>query len=382
MLKIEKIELVRASVPRKVPFELAGGTFAAAAHVFVRVTLEDGTIGYGESSPMVLYSEESQSTAFAMLVEYLAPAVVGCDALNMASVHQRMNRAVRMNPTAKAGLDMAIYDAVGKSLGVPVHALLGGAYRDRIPLAESVGVLTDDAVVDSAKAVVDAGFKVIKLKGGRDVALDIRRLELIRKAVGNDFPVRLDANAGYPGYDRAIRHLLRAQELQLSELEQPLQRFDLAGMARLAADLTTPVIADESVFSASDAAAVIALHAADAINVKVAKSGGMHPAIRIAAVAEASEVGTLVGALQETGIGTAASLHLAAACRTLAYASDTRTHRAMLHTLIRNDLRIADGEAHVPMEPGLGIVVDEEALERYADGHWSAVVSSMPALAI
>lgn len=221
--------------------------------------------------------------------------------------------------------------------------------------------------------MIDQGFRVIKLKGGRNVIEDVKRIELIRDKVSREFPIRLDANAGYVSYDQVILPLVRAQQLGLNELEQPLGRFDLNGMRRLATELHTPVIADESVFFAHDATNVIRVEAADVINIKVQKAGGLFPAIRIDHVAIASKIGVLVGALQETGIGTAASLHLAAACKTMSCASDCRTHLVFEHTLLRNELVVKDGTARVPEGPGLGIEVDEAALGHYARSEWISI---------
>lgn len=382
MLRIDRIELLEATLPRRTAFEVSRGTFVAANRVFVRVTLDNRIAGYGECSTLegrgdrgavALYSEETQASCLAVLEQQIAPALIGADALNMAEIHRVMGSVTLMNPQAKAGVDMAIYDAVGKSLGVPVYVLLGGAYRKEIPLAQSVGVATDREVVEGAQRVIDQGFRVIKLKGGRDVAEDVKRIALIRNSVSPDFPIRVDANAGYRSYDQVILPLVRAQALGLDELEQPLGRFDLNGMRRLAAELHTPIIADESVFFAHDAVSVIRAEAADVINIKVQKAGGLFPATRIEHVASASKVGVLVGAVQETGIGGAASLHLAAACKTMSCASDCRTHLVFEHTLLRNELVVRDGTAHVPEGPGLGIEVDEAALERYARGAWRSV---------
>lgn len=382
MLRIRKVEILEATIPRKSAFEISRGTFIAAHRVFVRVTLEDGTTGYGECGTLegkgergavAVYSEETQYSSYAVLAKQIGPVVSGLDALNLADVHRTIAEVTLMNPQARAAIDIALHDAVGKSLGVPAYVLLGGAYRNKIPLAQSVGVRTDQEVVDGARRVVDEGFHVIKLKGGRDIHEDVRRVELIRNAVGERFPIRLDANAGYRTYDEIILPLARAQELGLNELEQPLGRFDLHGMRRLAADLLTPVIADESVFFAHDAVNLIRMEGADALNIKVQKAGGLHPAIAIDHVANAAKVGVLVGAVQETGIGTAASLHLAAACRSIGYASDCRTHLVFEHTLLRNTLVIEDGFARVPDGPGLGIEVDEAALARYAHGPWTTI---------
>ena len=381
MLKIVKVEIIKANIPKKEKFEVSRGSFQTATRVLVRVTLEDGTAGYGECSPFVgtadygtvaIFSEETQSTCYSILEEQIAPAIIGVDALNMADVHSTMAAVTLINPMAKAGIDMATYDAVGKSLNVPVYSLLGGAYRKKIPLSLSVGIRTDEEMLAGAKKVIDDGYHVIKMKGGREIREDVKRLELIRKAVG-DFPIRVDANAGYKSYDQIILGLVRAQELGLNELEQPLGRYDLRGMSRLASELHVPILADESVFFAHDAVICIEMKACDVINIKVQKAGGLFPAVRIDHVAQASKVGVLVGALMETGIGTAASLHLAAACKIVNCASDCRTHLVMEHTLLRNTLVIENGFMHVPEEPGLGIEVDEAAIAKYGQGDWKSI---------
>src|SRR5581483_1858010 len=155
MLKIRKIEIIKADIPRKTPFEIARGNLMVGNRVFVRVTLEDGSVGYGECAVHVgtgdrgavaIYSEETQSTCFSILCEQIAPAVMGMDALDMARIHTTIAAVTLMNPQAKAGIDIALHDAVGKALGVPVYVLLGGAYRKEIPLAQSVGVRTDQEV--------------------------------------------------------------------------------------------------------------------------------------------------------------------------------------------------------------------------------------------
>lgn len=382
MASIRSIEVLRATLPRRAPFEISRGTFVAARRVFVRMTLDDGAIGFGECGTLegdgakgrvAVYSEETQDSSYAVLATQIGPALGGLDAYNIADVHRVMGEVTLMNPQARAAVDIALHDAVGRSLGVPAHVLLGGAYRDRIPLAQSVGVRTDDEVIEGARKVVEAGYHVVKLKGGRDIREDVRRIGLIRRAVGEGVAIRLDANAGYRAYDEVILHLARAQDAGLDELEQPLGRFDLQGMQRLAADLLTPVIADESVFFAHDAMELIRRNGADVLNIKVQKAGGLLPAIRIDHIASAAKVGVLIGAVQETGIGTAASLQLAAACRDIGYASDCRTHLVFEHSLLREALDVRDGDIRVPQGPGLGVDVDVAALERYAEGPWTTI---------
>lgn len=382
MVRIAKVEVLRATIPRLSAFEISRGTFTAARRIFVRMTLEDAAVGYGECGTLegdagagrvAVYSEETQSGSLAVLGTQIGPVLRGLDAYNVTDVHRVMDEVTLMNPQARAGIDIALHDAVGHSLRVPAYVLLGGAHRDRIPLAQSIGVQSDEDVTQSARRVVESGFHVVKLKGGRDIREDVRRVALVRRAVGDAVTIRLDANAGYRTYDQIVLHLHHAQAAGLDELEQPLGRFDLHGMKRLAADLVTPVIADESMFFPHDAIAIIRSEAADVLNIKVQKAGGMRPAIEADHVADAAKVGVLVGAVQETGIGTAASLHLAAACRSIGYASDCRTHAVFEHTLLRSSIVVRDGFAHVPEGPGLGVEVDVEALERYAEGPWMSI---------
>lgn len=377
---IARVLVRRVGVPRRVGFELSSGRLDVAEKVFVRIELEGGVVGFGECSNIgELFSEETQATAYAMIGEKLGPAVVGHDAANVAELHRLMDRACRMNPTAKAAIDMAVYDAFGKVLGVSASTLLGGQLRETIPLAESVGVLTDAEVVESSRKVLADGYSVVKLKGGRDVWTDLRRVELIAPIV-REVPgarLRLDANAGYPRADAVRIPLCRADEAGMDELEQPLGRADLRGMREIRSRLgTTLVVADESVWTETDVLRCISESAADIVNIKVQKAGGLFPAMRAAAVADAAGVGVVVGALQETGVGTAASLHLAGCVNMLSTGSDCRTHLALASTMLSNRLRIEEGFAAVPTEPGLGVVIDEDSLSKFAQEDWTPVKGS------
>jgi L-Ala-D/L-Glu epimerase len=375
-MKVERIEIIRVDVPRERPFEIAGGTFHSADHTIVKVTLDSGAVGYGESSPLPVFSTETGGSVWDTQTRLLAPRLLGTSVVSMAGVHKAMNSVAIGHPVAKAGIDIAIHDAIGHALGVPVSALIGGAHRERIPLADSVGETDEAAFRQRTQQIIERGYLVVKLKGGRDPALDLDRIKLIRKEFGDAVKIRLDLNAGYLTAAGSAAVLRSASRLGVDEIEQPVAADDLRGMRHLTEELDAIVIADESVFTARDVWSCLVAGACDVVNVKTQKAGGLYPARLAMAVAEAAGAGVLVGAMQETGLGTAASLHLAATAIELTCASDTRTHTVLANTLIGDGLKIERGYGLVPEGPGLGVEVDEAAVKHYEIDRWDSSTHS------
>jgi len=184
-----------------------------------------------------------------------------------------MDSVLHGNPITKASIDMACYDIIGKGLKLPVSTLLGGTYRDKIPLVESIGVQSPEKMSKEAVWVLERGFE-IKLKFGVNPWEDLERLRIVRDAVGKKARIRADANGGYTSVAICIQALKEMEKYNLNLLEQPVGRYDLYGMAELCKELSMPICADESVFSPQDAMNVIKNKAADVIDVKVGKAGG------------------------------------------------------------------------------------------------------------
>lgn len=365
MAKITRIEQFPLTIPMRMPFTISSGTYPTCDKVIIRLHTDAGVYGLGEAVPMHTYAEETQESIMAAIERYLGPAVKGMEVSNFAMLHLAMDRALFGNTFAKAAVDMAAYDATGKILGVPAYQLLGGAYRDRIELAMSIGVMPLERTVQRAREILQEGYKVVKLKVSIDFEDDYRKIAAVRKAVGPEQRLRVDANAGYPSVQIAIRELQRLDEYDLYLIEQPLRRLDLLGMAQVCAALRPPVLADESVFTPLDAMNVIRLQAADAINIKTQMAGGLYEAIKIAAIADAAGVPLQIGSQLESGVGNTANAHLAAAIKELPHPADIKTPQQFVDDILAEPARIEGGYTYVPQKPGLGIELDEEKMKKW-----------------
>ncbi|WP_019632107.1 mandelate racemase/muconate lactonizing enzyme family protein [Actinomadura atramentaria] len=344
--------VVRA--PYRRPFEISSGTSTELVSLVVEIETAGGARGVGETSPMTAYTGETLAGVRAAVREHLAPVLVGRDPLDRAGAHLAMDAALRGQHVAKAGVDIALHDLAGRAAGWPVHALLGGRVRDRVPIAWVVGLGTLDEMAAEAAEHAARGFRHIKVKGGNDPAQDLELVRAVRGALPGDVELCLDANEGYDAAT-ALPVLARMAAAGLSLLEQPLPHWDLAGLARLRERLDLRVMVDESVQSAPDALEIVRRGAADVINIKILKVGGLHRALQVAAVAEAAGLAVKIGSMPELGVATLAALHLAAALPGATVPAD------LVGPLLVRDEPLAPtafgdaaGSVPVPTAPGLG----------------------------
>jgi L-alanine-DL-glutamate epimerase-like enolase superfamily enzyme len=293
-------------------------------------------------------------------MKHLREVLLGENCFNLAEIHRKMDRAIDGNTAAKAAVDIALHDAWGKSLGVPVRDLLGGTVRKEIPLAWSVGLQDFESSVEEAKERFAEGYKVIKVKVGKDLDKDARLVTRLRELFGAEVPLRLDANQGYSPID-AVTLLRRLDACSLESFEQPVRKWDLEGMRYVREHSGgVPIMADESVSSLFDAGKVIRLGVADLVNIKVGKVGGLYRACQIAALVEAAGLRAAAGSNLELGIGEAASVHFVASQGALSVPCDllcgTELHA---RNVIVRPLSVENGLIRCPDEPGLGVEVDE-----------------------
>ncbi len=292
------------------PFGISSGSSEELTSLLVEVVAGDRR-GLGEASPMTAYTGETLDGVRSAVTDVLAPALTGRELHGIAGAHAIMDRAVRGQHLAKAAIDIALHDLVAAAAGLPVHALLGGAARASVPIAWVVGLGDVDEVVAEAAEYAARGFRHIKVKGGVDPERDVRLVRALRAKLPPDVATSLDANEGYTRQD-APRTLALMDDAGLSMVEQPLPRWDLRGLAELRGRLRMRVMADESVRSIHDALAVIEAGAADIVNIKILKVGGLYRARQVAALAEAAGLAVKVGSMPELGVATLAGLHLAA----------------------------------------------------------------------
>ena len=338
------------------------GLAAVSEHAIVFVDTDAGIMGIGEISSVF----KRRGRLLAQDVEVaLAPAVIGEDPARIAFLVQKMDRALDGVEEAKAGIEMALWDILGKALDTPVYTLLGGRVRDRIPLSYSVPFGEPKAMAEYAQERVREGHRTVKVKVGNTPELDVEAVQRVREAIGPAVRLRVDANMAWTTAKEAIR-LIRAMEpWDLELVEQPLPPREFDAMAEVRRAIGVPLMADESIRTPRDAMEVIRRGAADIANVYVTEAGGLLNASRIFALCEAAGMPCMIGSMPEFGIGTAAQIHLGVAMTNLGPDSDTCGVLYHAEDLLARPLRIEAGWAYPPEGPGLGVDIDMDVLERW-----------------
>jgi muconate cycloisomerase len=362
MLKITKVEAVAFRAPRR-PWHAAFGTVIESEYAVVFVESEDGHVGIGEVA--TIWSRKGRAQA-RDINEIVAPLLVGRDAMRLNELCVLVRDALgREGNPAKAGVDIALHDLVGRALKLPVYQLLGGKVRDRFRLSHSINMASPEEMAEEAAFLVDRGFRTLKLKAGIDHSSDLRALELIREAVGTEISLRVDLNAGVTSPKEAVRQIGALEPFALEFVEQPVKGPDLDGMAFVRERTSVPVMADESLWTSADAAAIARKSAADLGNIYVMEAGGLREGRQAFAVLEAAGISCMLGSMPEFGIGTAAQLHLGATVPNLLETNDLCGFDYQLEDYLVDPLTIEDGSIAVPNGPGLGIELDRKKLEAW-----------------
>jgi L-Ala-D/L-Glu epimerase len=354
MSRIEQVRTHRMTTGLHTPFVTALRRTTTTDTVVVQVVDGDGVVGWGEAPQVWQVTGESLAGAEACIAGPLATAVTGRDADDWAETCRAVAGAVAANHGAKAAVDVALHDLAARRRGVTLAALLGGTSL-RVPTDVTLPVGEPAELADAARSRTTDGFTVLKLKVGTDAATDVERVRAVRAAVDKNIRIRLDANQGWTAREavRVISSLEDAQ-LDIELVEQPLPAEDLDGMAWVTARVSTPVMADESVYGVRDLVEVMHRRCADLVNVKLAKCGGLSVARTLLEVARTHGLGTVVGSMMETHIGVGAAASLVAAHPTTAVPDLDAAWWAASPSVV-GGLRY-DGPAVVlPDAPGLGV---------------------------
>lgn len=312
-MRIDKIELKHISIPLKKTFKTALRTVDSAENTVVLVHTDDGLTGFGEAPPTKAITGEDNESIRAAINEYIIPALTGQDMSDMDMLQQKLHGSVSGNNSAKAAVDMALYDLYTRQLGKPLYQYLGG-YRNKVETDITISINEPEEMEADAAAAAEQGFSALKLKVGIDAEKDVQRVKCIRNAVGKDMKIRLDANQGWE-VDEAIRTIRTLEDLDLDiELvEQPVKARDFAGLKKVKDNVNTIIMADESMFTAQDARELLEMQAADLLNIKLMKCGGIYKALQIVDIAEEYGVECMLGSMVESKISLTAAAHLAAA---------------------------------------------------------------------
>lgn len=311
-MRVADIQVGSLSLPLAHPFKTALRTVERIQDVVVRVIGDDGTMGYGEAPPTAVITGDTIGSILCAIQDYIKPALLGMDLADLDAVMGKLNACLVHNTTPKAAVDMALYDLWAKSQGKPLYQLLGGAGTSfRTDLTISVNGVEE--MVRDALEAVDRGFSILKIKVGKEGTADVERVKAIREAVGPGVALRVDANQGWTATQSvAIIKAMEDKGLNVQLVEQPVPADDLAGLKYVTGQVDTPILADEAVFSPADAANIIALRAADYINIKLMKTGGIWNALKICALAQQHGMECMIGCMLESQVSVAAAAHLCA----------------------------------------------------------------------
>lgn len=363
-MKIERVEVFGVAMPLVGEYKNAYTSKTALKSSAVRITADDGTVGLGNIDPTPGYSHEDPLEHLQMLKTRLGPLVKGMDPTNIHELMAAMDRAVDGFLDSKAAIEMACVDIAARKAGVPVYTWLGGAVKQELLFNAWIGILPPEEAAAETLAWQKKGFRSAKVKVGGDIKADAARLKAIRAAVGPDFQLRIDANAGYDA-DTSIALAKLMEPVNLQLFEQPVPAEDIAGMARVRKSTSIPIMADESVLDHASLIRIIKAEAADIVKVKVMKQGGFLGTRRMIATSEAAGIRNVVGHGFGLGVNTMAEIMLAASAANVLDGLECVGPLKTRDDIVTHKLDLSSGRLALPPGPGLGVTLDEARVTKY-----------------
>ena len=312
-MKITEVRLGTISVPLRVHFKTALRSVSSVEDVIVEIHTDTGAVGYGEAPPTGVITGDTTGAIIGAIQDHIAKTIIGRDVDDFEDVIQSVQKCILKNTSAKAAVDMALWDLYGQLYKIPVYKMLGGA-RKHIITDITISVNSPEEMARDAVDAINRGYDCLKVKVGADPTLDVARLSAVREAVGNDVCIRIDANQAWQPKE-AVRILNQMQEkgLAIEFVEQPVKAHDLEGLKYVTDRSYVPVLADESVFGPEDALKIMQMRAADLVNIKLMKCGGLYNALKIVSAAEVYGVECMIGCMLEAKISVNAAVELACA---------------------------------------------------------------------
>jgi L-alanine-DL-glutamate epimerase-like enolase superfamily enzyme len=361
-LKIKQIELYKLKIPLKEPFIISLGAIENAENVIVLIRTNYGISGFGECSPYMTINGESVDTCF-VVGQYLARLLKGKDPLQIENCTSAMDRLIYGNSSIKSAFDMALFDIAAQHAGKPLYEFLGGKKNKILSTDMTISIGDPDKMAADAIKFKEAGFPAIKVKLGESKEKDVKRIRKIRNAIGDDLPLRIDANQGWK-VKTAIETLNALEKFNIQHCEEPIARWNFIKLRKVKKNSPIPIMADESCCDHHDARRLIDLKACDLFNLKLGKSSGILNAKKIISIAEKSKMKMQVGAFMESRLGITAAAHLALCSKNIIYC-DFDTPLMFTTDPISGGITYRDkGIVEVPSTPGLGAFIDDMILDR------------------
>lgn len=366
-LKIERVEVFGVAVPLVGDYKNAYRSKTIQKSAVVRITATGGVVGLGNIDPSPGYSKETIEDNLSMLETKLAPAVKGMDPTNVHRILEKIEPVVAGFLDAKAAIEMACVDLSARVANMPVHTYLGGAMKDELLFNAWIGILSPDEAVKETMAWKNRGFRSCKIKVGGNIEADRDRVKAVRAAVGPEFNIRIDANAGYDP-DTSIKLAKMVADCRLQLFEQPAPADDIDGLARVRREANAvgvPVMADESVLDHASLIEIIRKNAADIVKVKVMKQGGFLNTRRMIATAEAAGVRCVVGHGFGLGVNTMAEIMVASTSKNVIDGIECVGPLKTSDDIVTHKLDLTSGRLRLPGGPGLGVTLDDAKLAKY-----------------
>ncbi|MDZ4807599.1 MAG: dipeptide epimerase [Bacteroidota bacterium] len=359
-LTIRQVELYKLSIPLIEPFTTSLGTDYSAENVLVKIITAEGIIGFGECSPYMPINGESQDTCF-IVGQYFAKALKGKDPLQIEECIKLMDTIIYGNSSIKSAFDIALYDIASQNAGLPLYKFIGGENNKTIITDYTVSIGEPQQMAADAVKIKAAGYPAIKVKLGKNGKTDVLRIKAIREAVGNEIPLRIDANQGW-AVDEAIETLQALAVYDIQHCEEPIARWNFMRLPDIKKASPIPIMADESCGDEHDAERLIQLKACDYFNIKLGKSGGIFKALKMARMAEAANIHLQVGAMLESRLAMTAFAHYAL-CSPLIVHFDFDTALMFKEDPVTGGIVYEkNGVVKVPEVVGLGATIDERWL--------------------
>ncbi len=312
-MKITHMTLGMLRVPLRIPFKTALRTVNAIEDIVLMLHTDTGHVGYGEAPATAVITGDTHGSIIAAIRHYIFPRLLGQDVADLNHLTLLTQTALEKNTSAKAAVEIAIHDLWAQLYAAPLYQLLGGG-KPCLTSDITISVDAIDKMLADALLAVERGFTALKIKVGKDIGSDVERVKAIHAAVAGRASLRLDANQGWTARQTVkALHQLEDASVELDLIEQPVPARDVAGMRYITARVHTPVMADESAFGPMQVLELIRLRAADIINIKLMKAGGISNALRIADIAAVHGVQCMMGCMLETSISVAAAAHVAVA---------------------------------------------------------------------
>lgn len=359
-MKIVSIEASMIHLPLKQPFTISYASYDSMPSVIVKMTCDNGVIGYGEGVADQHVTGETMEGVYQVITKTLAPHLIGKDPRAIESIHELMDKLILNATTAKAAIDIACFDAVGKALDVPVYQLIGGRYHDKFPITHVLSIQTPEAMAEEAAKKVAEGYDSFKLKVGYKMEEDVARIKAVYNRVGHAAKLRVDVNQGWENAATTLQALYLLKDVQLDWLEQPTLANHIDALQAVKQKSHVAIMADESLVYQKELKELIDKKACDKINIKLMKCGGIYPAAKLAIMAEMAGIDCQIGSMVESSIGSAAGFHVGFSKKNI---TSVELTGPLKFTEDVGNLNYDVPFICLNEKPGLGIEIDEAKLQ-------------------